>query len=49
MCFTIVCPVCDFVTEVKVKYDTSEVPQHCPMCGSDADPEYDEDDLEDDD
>jgi hypothetical protein len=30
-----VCPICDFETDITVLYD-QDAPQHCPMCGADA-------------
>jgi len=36
--YTIDCPICDHETIVHVLY-SEEPPAHCPMCGSDAEPE----------
>lgn len=30
-----VCPICDIETTIIVQYD-NDIPQHCPMCGEDA-------------
>ena len=41
--YKIECPICDITTTVHVHYGEEEIPHHCPMCGSDADVEQEED------
>ena len=37
--YEIECGICDITTVVEVLYDNDH-PQHCPMCGEDAEPEF---------
>ena len=39
--YNIECPICDIDTTVRVKYE-DEIPRHCPMCGADVDPTFDD-------
>ena len=43
MNYLLECPICDITTEVTVRYEEDK-PQHCPMCGSDADPIVEDED-----
>lgn len=44
--YKIHCPICDIETTVEVHYD-EDVPCHCPMCGSDIEPEELEEEEDD--